>query len=295
MSLLDAQTLSRLGGLKLRARAVVEGVLSGLHKSPHQGQSVEFAEHKEYAPGDELKHLDWKAYGKFDRYYVKRFEHETNLRCTLVVDGSGSMGFGTTGLTKLEVARVLAATIGHVLLRQQDAAGVAIATKGQVVDVPARASASHLQVLLDTLEQRPAQGETDLGRTADYLAEKLPRRSLVCVFSDFLDDGPDGLKRLLALRARKHDVAIFHLVDPAELTFPYDDPTLFLSMEDDRRLEVNPREIKESYLEEFNRFLDETKATCTAADVDYLRVRTDEPLDAVLIRFLSRRAGGAPA
>ncbi len=292
MSLLDAQLLSRLGGLKVRARAVVEGVLSGLHKSPHQGQSVEFAEHKEYAPGDELKHLDWKAYGKFDRYYVKRFEHETNLRCTLVVDNSGSMGFGTAGLTKLEVARVLAATIAHLLLKQQDAAGVAIATKGKVIEVPPRSSASHLQVLFDALEQNPASGETDLAATADLLAEKLPRRSLVCVFSDFLDDGPDGLKRLLALRARKHDVAIFHLVDPAELTFPYEDPTLFLSMEDDRRLEVNPREIKDSYLEEFNRFLAETKAECTAADVDYQRVRTDEPLDQVVVRFLSRRVGG---
>lgn len=295
MSLLDAQTLSRLGGLKVRARAVVEGVLSGLHKSPHQGQSVEFAEHKEYAPGDELKHLDWKAYGKFDRYYVKRFEHETNLRCTLVVDGSGSMGFGSAGLTKLEVARVLAATLGHLLLRQQDAAGVTIATKAHVVEVPPRSSASHLQVLFEALETTEAKGETDLARTADLLAEKLPRRSLVCVFSDFLDDGPDGLKRLLALRARKHDLAIFHLVDPAELTFPYDDPTLFLSMEDDRRLEVNPREIKESYLEEFTRFLDETKATCTAADVDYVRVRTDEPLDKVLVKFLSQRTGGGAA
>ena len=292
MSLLDAQLLSRLGGLKVRARAVVEGVLSGLHKSPHQGQSVEFAEHKEYAPGDELKHLDWKAFGKFDRYYVKRFEHETNLRCTLVVDGSGSMGFGTTGLTKLDVARVLAATLAHLLLKQQDAAGIAIATKGRVVEVPPRASASHLQVLFDTLERHEATGETDLAATADLLAEKLPRRSLVCVFSDFLDDNGEALKRLLALRARKHDLALFHLVDPAELEFPYDDPTLFLSMEDPRQLEVNPREIKQSYLEEFGRFLDETKATCTAADVDYVRVRTDEPLDAVLVKFLSGRVGG---
>lgn len=292
MTLLDAQMLSRLGGLKVRARAVVEGVLSGLHKSPHQGQSVEFAEHKEYAPGDELRHLDWKAFGKFDRYYIKRYEHETNLRCTMVVDGSGSMGFGTTGLTKLDVARVLAATLGHLLLRQQDAAGIAIAIKGKVVEVPPRSAASHLQVMLETLEAHAATGETDLASTADLLAEKLPRRSLVCVFSDFLDDGPDGLKRLLALRARKHDLALFHIVDPAELTFPYDDPTLFLSMEDDRKLEVNPREIKASYLEEFTRFLDETKATCTAADVDYERVRTDEPLDKVLVRFLSRRTGG---
>lgn len=289
--LLDAQMLSRLTGVKVRARAVVEGVLSGLHKSPHQGQSVEFAEHKEYAPGDELKHLDWKAYGKFDRYYVKRYEHETNLRALMVVDASGSMAYGTTGLSKLDVAKVLAATLSHLLLRQQDGAGVALVAGGQFHEIPPRAAATHLQVLLDTLEAAKASGTTDLATAADTLAEKLPRRSLVCVFSDFFDDRADALKRILALRARKHDVAVFHLVDPAELTFPFDDPTLFLSMEDERRIEVNPREIKASYLEEFGRFLDEVKDSCTAADCDYERVHTDEPLDQVVLRWLARRGG----
>jgi uncharacterized protein (DUF58 family) len=289
--LLDAHTLSRLTGVKVRARAVVEGVLSGLHKSPHQGQSVEFAEHKEYAPGDELKHLDWKAYGKFDRYYVKRYEHETNLRALMVVDASGSMGYGTAGLSKLEVAKVLAATLAHLLVRQQDGAGVAIVAGGQLREIPPRAAAAHLSVLLDALEAARPAGATDLATAADTLAEKLPRRSLVCVFSDFFDDRPDALKRLLALRARKHDVAVFHLVDPAEVTFPFDDPTLFLSMEDERRIEVNPREIKQSYLEEFGRFLDAVKDACTAADCDYERVSTDEPLDGVLLRFLARRGG----
>jgi uncharacterized protein (DUF58 family) len=190
------------------------------------------------------------------------------------------------------VARILAATFAQLLLKQQDAAGVTIAAKGKVVEIPPRTSASHLQVLFDALEQHPPAGMTDLAATADLLAEKLPRRSLVCVFSDFFDDNGNALKRLLALRSRKHDLALFHLVDPAELTFPYDDPTLFLSMEDERRLEVNPREIKASYLEEFERFLEETRARCTAADADYERVRTDEALDRVMVRFLSRRIGG---
>jgi uncharacterized protein (DUF58 family) len=291
--LLDAATLSRLSGVKLRARAVVDGVLSGLHKSPHQGQSVEFAEHKDYAPGDELKHLDWKAYGKFDRYYVKRYEHETNLRAVMVVDTSGSMGFGSGALSKLEVAKVLAATFSHLLLRQQDAAGVTLVSGDRLHEVPARATATHLQVLLHELESATASGSTDLGRTADHLAEKLPRRSLVCVFSDFFDERADALKRLLALRARRHDVAVFQLVDPAELSFPYDDPTLFLSMEDGARLEVNPREIRDSYLEEFHRFLETTRTACTAADCDYQLVRTDEALDAVALRFLALREGRA--
>ena len=291
MSLLDATTLSRLSGVKVRARAVVEGVLSGLHKSPHQGQSVEFAEHKDYAPGDELKHLDWKAYGKFDRFYVKRFEHETNLRATMVIDTSGSMGFGTAGLSKLEVAKVLSATLAHLLIRQQDSAGVTLFSSVRTHEIPARSAATHLQVLLDELESAHPEGQTGLLEAADHLAEKLSRRSLVCVFSDFFDERPEALKRVLALRARKHDVALFHLVDPAELSFPWEDPTLFLSMEDEQKVEVNAREIRASYLEEFNRFLEQTRTAATSSDCDYERVRTDEPLDGVLLRFLARRGG----
>jgi uncharacterized protein (DUF58 family) len=289
---LDAATLGKLDGLKVRARAVVEGVLSGLHKSPHQGQSVEFAQHKEYAPGDELRHLDWKALARFDKYYIKRYEHETNLRAALVVDASGSMGYGSGAMTKLDVARTLAGALAYLLVRQQDAAGVSILQGNAVRDVPPRAAASHLNAVLDTLDAVKAQGTTNLFSASDHLAEKLPRRALVVAFSDLFDERQDSLQRLLALRARRHDVAVFHLVDPAELSFPFDDPTLFLSMEDDRRVEVHPREIRSSYLEEFGRFLVETKQACTAADVDYELVRTDEPLDKVLLRFLARRMGG---
>ncbi len=287
---LSPDMLARLDGLKVRARAVVEGVLSGLHKSPHQGQSVEFAEHKEYAPGDELRHLDWKALAKFDKYYIKRYEHETNLRALLVVDGSGSMGFGSGPLTKLEVARTLAAALAYLLIRQQDAAGVTL-LQPKLVEVPPRASAGHLNALLETLETAKAEGPTDLYAASEHLAERAPRRSLVVLFSDLFDDRAEALKRLLGLRARKHDVAVFHVLDPAELSFPYDDPTLFLSMEDEKKIEVNPREIKQSYLEEMGRFLVETKQACTAADVDYELVRTDMPLDTVLLRFLARRMG----
>ncbi|RKH59978.1 DUF58 domain-containing protein [Corallococcus aberystwythensis] len=289
MALLDAQTLSRLQGVKLRARAVMEGVLSGLHKSPHQGQSVEFAEHKEYAPGDELRHLDWKAYGKFDKYYVKRFEHETNLRSVMVVDASASMGYQSGAMSKLEVAKTLAGALSYLLVRQQDAAGLAVMVGGAFKDVPPRASAGHLNVLLDTLEHTQPKGPTDLGSAADHLAEVLPRRSTVIVLSDLLDERQEALKRVLALRQRKNDVAVFHLVDPAELTFPFDDPTLFLDMEGEGRIEVNPREIKQSYLEEFGAFLADVKAKCAEADVDYELVRTDERLDEVLLRFLGRR------
>lgn len=291
MTPLDGLNLSRLSGVKLRARAVMEGVLSGLHRSPHQGQSVEFAEHKEYAPGDELRHLDWKAYGKFDRYYVKRYEHETNLRAMLVVDGSASMGYKSGALSKLEVASTLAGALGYLLVRQQDAAGLSLLAGGRIQDVPARASAGHLNVVLDSLEKLTPSGGTDLFSAADHLAESLGRRALVVVFSDLFDDRGDALKRLLGLRARRMDMAIFHVLDPAELTFPFDDPTLFVSMEDERQIQVNPREIRESYLEEFNAFLENTKRQCAEADVEYQRVTTDAPLDEVLLKFLARRQG----
>jgi uncharacterized protein (DUF58 family) len=289
---LDAQTLSRLAGVKLRARAVMEGVLSGLHKSPHQGQSVEFAEHKEYAPGDELRHLDWKAYGKLDKYYVKRFEHETNLRAVMVVDGSASMGYRSGALSKLEVAVTLAGALSYLLIRQQDAAGLAVVSGQKVEDLPPRAAAGHLSTLLDAMDRIRPEGTTDLFHAADLLAEKLHRRSLVLVFSDLFDDRQDALRRILQLRGRKHDVAVFQILDPAELEFPFDDPTLFLSMEDDRRIEVNPREIKASYLEELGAFLESTRTLCAQNDVEYEQVRTDAPLDQVLLRFVARRQGG---
>ncbi len=174
--------------MKLRARAVVEGVLAGLHQSPHQGQSVEFAEHKEYAPGDDIRHIDWKAYGKFDRYYIKRFEHETNLRAFLVVDASASMGYRSGALSKLDVAKTLAAALAYLLVRQQDAAGLSISAGGQFAYIPPRASAGHLNTLLETLEKLEPKGATDLYGAADHLAERAPRRSFVAVFTDLLDD-----------------------------------------------------------------------------------------------------------
>ncbi len=289
MAILDVATLGRIGGLKLRVRAVVEGILSGLHKSPLQGQSVEFAEHKEYAPGDELRHLDWKAFGKFDRYYVKRFEHETNLRATMVIDASGSMGFGTGGLSKLDLAKTLAAALAHVLIHQQDSAGVTVLSAESPVTIPPRSAPTHLQTILEVLENSNADGGTDLVSALKMLAERLPRRSFVCIFSDLFDERAEVLRGITSLRSHKHEVAIFHLMDPAEITFPYDDPTLFTSMEDDANNEVNPRDIRDSYLQEIRSFLDKAKSACELAGCHYQLVRTDEALDEVLLRFIAHR------
>jgi uncharacterized protein (DUF58 family) len=207
------------------------------------------------------------------------------------VDASASMGYRTGTLSKLEVATTLAGALSYLLVRQQDAAGLTVLGGGGVGDIPPRSAAGHLMALLGTLEQLAPQGGTNLQQAADHLAERLPRRAMVVVFSDLFDETPDALRRILQLRARKHDVAVFQILDPAELEFPFDDPTLFLSMEDDRRLEVNAREIRESYLEELGTFLSQTKQLCVEADVDYQLVRTDEPLDAVLLGFLAKRQG----
>jgi uncharacterized protein (DUF58 family) len=293
VSLLDPKVLAKLGNTQLRARAVVEGLLSGLHRSPHQGQSVEFAEHKDYAPGDDLRHLDWKAWGKLDRYYVKRFEHETNLRAFLVLDASASMGYGGRDrLTKLAYAQTVAACLGYLSIRQQDAAGVVVARGKELGYLPPRAALGHLPAILNTLEAAAASGPTDLAAAADLVAEKAGRRAAVYVLSDLLDFAPGAMRRLADLRRMKHEVAIFHVLDPDELDFPFEDATRFEGLEGEPALEVDPRAIRASYLEEMAAFCADARRTCERADVEYEPVRTDAAMDRLLLRFLARREGG---
>ena len=290
-TLLDPAVLAKLGNLRLRVRAVTEGVLTGLHKSPHHGQSVEFAEHKEYSPGDEIRHIDWKAYAKFDKYYVKRFEQETNLRAYLVVDASGSMGYRSRpdALTKLEYASALAASLGYLLVRQQDAAGLVLVQGHVAGAIPPRASAGHVAPVVDALEAARAEGETNLAAAVDWVIEHAPRRATVVVFSDLFDREEKIVRRLAQLGRRKHEVTVFHVLDPAELEFPFDDPTLFLSMEDARSIEAHGRDVRKGYLELMRRWLDETRRAAAEADVDYALCPTDRPLDEVLVPFLARR------
>ncbi len=294
-SLLDPVVLAKLATLKLRVRAITEGVLSGLHKSPHHGQSVEFAEHKEYAPGDDVRRIDWKAYAKFDKYYVKRFEQETNLRAYLVVDASGSMGYrGADGrMTKLEYASALAASLAYLLVRQQDAAGLVVVDRDVVRTVAPRAAAHHLGAIVDTLAGLSPRGETRLASAVDFVVERAPRRSSVVVFSDLLDRDERVLRTLAQLRRRKHEVTVFHVLDPAELEFPFEDPTLFLSMEDARSVEAQGRDVRRGYLELVGHWLEETRRQSAEADFDYVLCRTDRPLDEVLVPFLARRERSA--
>ncbi|HET9598406.1 MAG TPA: DUF58 domain-containing protein [Anaeromyxobacteraceae bacterium] len=289
--LLDPEVIARLATLHLRVRAITEGVLSGLHKSPHHGQSVEFAEHKEYAPGDDVRRIDWKAYGKFDKYYVKQFEQETNLRAWLVVDGSGSMGYrGKEGrLSKLEWASAVAASLAYVLVRQGDAAGLVVVGDRVTRTIPPRAAAAHLPALVDALAELEPRGPTRLAAAVDHVLEHAPRRSTVIVLSDLFDADEKVLKKLSLLRRRKHEVTLFHVLDPAELEFPFEDPTLFLSMEDARQIEANGRDVRKGYLEVLGRWLEDVRRAAGESDLEHVLCRTDQPLDTVIVPFLARR------
>ena len=301
---LDPALLARLGPLQVRARKVMEGVLTGLHQSPSYGQSVEFVEHKEYAPGDEIKNIDWRAYAKLDKYYVKRFEMETNLKALLVIDGSGSMAYGRGAMTKLQYGAVCAGALAFLLARQGDQVALLLAgdpdpgsterlPSGVRAFLPFGASNAHVQEVLRRLDGTSGRGPTDLAGALDFAAEKVGRRGLVMVASDLFDATERSVPALKMLRGRRHDVLVLHLLDREELDFPFDDPTRFLSMEDERRIDAQPRQIRQSYLAELGRFLEETRRELTRADVDYVQVATDRAPDRVLLELLSRREGSA--
>jgi uncharacterized protein (DUF58 family) len=288
--LLDPATVVRLGGLRLRARHVMEGVLSGLHRSPHHGSSVEFAEYKEYAPGDEIKHIDWRAYARNDRYYVKQFEEETNLRAYMLLDVSGSMQFGSGEVTKLVYAQTLAASLAHLLLRQTDAVGLMCFDAAPTAFLPPSSRTRHLDDLLHTLEAPTKQGTaTSLQRALDMIAERVRRRSLVVVISDMLDTSAPAGHLLRVLRSRGMDVALFHIIDPDELTLPYEGLTQFEGLEGDGSLLVDPDDIRATYQGMFQAHLDEVAKTCAESQVDYHRVLTTTPFEQPLLDLLNSR------
>jgi uncharacterized protein (DUF58 family) len=288
---LDPQLLADIGSLAMRARVVADSALAGMHRSRHHGTSVEFAEHKEYSPGDNIRHLDWRAYARFDRDYIKRFEDESNLRALVLVDASGSMGYPEQSdrLPKLKYATTCAAAIAYVLARQGDAAGVATFSDRLQIEVPSRARRGHLQEILRVLDKLESGGKSNLLSAIDSLSEGLTRRSIVVVFSDLLDGGLDALAAMARLRARRHDVVLFHILDPDELEFPFEDSTMFEGMEDDRRIQIDARAIRTAYLEEVSRFLERAENSCRSSRVEYVRARTDQDPGPLLAGFLARR------
>jgi len=287
----DPRTLARLKGLRLRARQIVEGFVAGLHRSPQRGFSIEFAEHREYAPGDDLRYVDWKVLGRTDKLYSKQFEDETNLVCHLVLDASAGMAYQgpDSPLSKLDYAKCAAAALAWLVLEQQDAVGiVTFDAKIRKVLAPARGSA-HLRNVVRLLEATEPAGETAAGPVFHELAERFRTRGVVVLLSDLFDAPESVLAGLKHFHYRRHDVIAFHLLDRAEAEFPFDDPTRFRGLEQPIRIPVDARAIRRAYLDEFDRYVRELEAGCRQWSIDYERVETDRPLDEVLARYLTGR------
>ena len=292
---IDPAQLARLGSLPIKARVIVQGALSGMHRASLHGSSVEFAEHKEYTPGDELRHVDWKAYAKVDRYYVKQYEQESQLTIYLVLDGSASMAFSGGGISKLEYAGLSLAALAYLAIQQQDKVGL-LASGDRAVEtiVPPRARSTHLHDLLavmDTVMTKGGVGDESPAAALRRIAELARRRrALIVLASDLFDTEDETLGVLAQLRAQKHDVSVLHVLDPHETGFPYDGLTQFESLENQNKMLVNPIAIKKDYLERMKAFLERCRTTLSTAGVDYHFTTTDKPVEATLLDLLVARS-----
>ena len=287
---LDSGMLSRLAAVPLLARRPMVGGVSGRHTSPHRGSSVEFAEYRKYVPGDDLRRLDWRVYGRTDRNYVKEYEADTNLRLCLVVDSSGSMGYGSTGITRIEVARRLAGTLAFLACRQGDAVGISCVAESVVRNLPPRRNPAHLRLVLDALEEARPQGASRLPEVLHEIAETVRQRALVVILSDLFME-PEALAGALGhLRFRRHDVALFHLLDPQEIRFDFRRPTRFLDMEGGSPLFADPLDIAARYQQALSAWLGAIRSIVLEQGIDHAQVSLDEDCEKVLARFLVGRA-----
>jgi uncharacterized protein (DUF58 family) len=287
---LDPAILARLGTMELKARAVVEGFLAGLHRSPYKGFSVEFAEYRHYLPGDDLSAVDWKVYARTDRHYIKRFEEDTNLECHLLLDVSASMNYrGSAPMPKMEYGSVLAASLGYLMSRQRDATGLITFDDRIRYRMPAGARPAHLHALLLALERLAPGVKSHMARPLNQLAEALLKRSLVIVISDLLDDPVSVVRGLRHLRARGTDVSVFQLLDPDELTFPFRGATRFRDLEDAAEVSADPLTVRAGYLRELQTLTDIYRRELRTAGIDYIQLDTSQPLDRALTTYLSVR------
>ncbi len=290
---LDPKTLNKLSRLDIIARLVVEGFVTGLHRSPYHGFSVEFAEHREYVPGDDIKHIDWKVYARSDRYYIKQYEQETNLTASILVDGSESMKFkGDPELpSKLEYACYVAASLSYLILRQRDAVGLVTFDETIRRFIPPGSSPSHRNLILNALNTIEPRERTGIGAVLHTMAERVRRKGLVIIISDLLDDPATILAGLRHFRHRRHEVIVFHVLDHAERTFPYRNMTRFDGLEQQGFVTCDPGALRTAYLEELAQFTDELRHGCRADRIDYVPLDTSEPLDVALTSYLATRAG----
>jgi uncharacterized protein (DUF58 family) len=286
---LHPATIARISRLDLRARQVVEGFISGMHRSPFFGHSVEFVQHREYTPGDDIRHLDWKVWSKTDRFYIKQFEEETNLRSNIVLDVSESMHYGRGPLNKYEYACTVAACLGYLLLRQQDSVGLISFDSDVRQIVPARSQQTHIDALVKAMDVSRPREKTDIEKILRRVTESISSRGMIVIVSDLLVDRGPLLRGLEMLCHRRHDILLFHVMDDDELTFPFAGTTRFEGMEEMPNLVCDPRALRDGYIEALEEYLVEVRRGCTRLGIDYALVRTGEYLDAVLARFLHHR------
>jgi uncharacterized protein (DUF58 family) len=289
--LLNPRTLAAIEGLELRAQRIVEGYVAGLHRSPYRGFSNEFAEHREYAPGDDLRYVDWKVFGKSDRFYLKQFEEETNLICYLLLDTSESMQYQGPGspISKFAYAQTAAAALAYLVLHQHDAVGLTTFDNEIRQLIRPSSNPTQLKQLLGVMEQTTAARKTSTGPIFHDLAERLARRGIVVILSDLFDDVESMLAGLKHFRHRRHDVILLHILDPAELDFPFQHVTMFKGLEALGEVVTEPRSLRIAYQKEIGSFIKRVRTGCRAHQIDYLNIRTDQPVDEVLTTFLSAR------
>ena len=286
---LDPEVLQGISRLDLKARLIVEGFVSGLHRSPFRGFSVEFAEHREYVPGDDVRHVDWKVYGKSDRFYIKQYEEETNLRAWIFVDVSESMEYGSGALSKIEYARTVAASLAYLIVRQRDAVGLCLFEQEVRRILPPASSTGHLSALVRALAETPTGGHTALGDVVHRTAEQLGGRGIIIIISDLLDETDSVLRAVRRLRHANHEVVLFHLLDRNERTFPFQRSTLFEGLEGYADITADPPALRQAYLQELDQFVRTLRRGCLGDQVDFVDLDTHQHLDVALSRYLASR------
>jgi uncharacterized protein (DUF58 family) len=290
---LDAKTLTKIDKLSLKAKYVVEGFISGMHRSPYRGFSVEFAEHRGYVPGDDIKHIDWRVYGKSERYYIKQYEEETNLVTHVLLDCSESMAYGSPAaadkLSKLEYGKLITAALSYFVLGQSDAVAVGLFDKAIKEYIEYSTREVHVHRICDALENLEPEKKTDIGEIMLRFGERIKRRGIVVVISDFFDDVDRILEGIQQLRYAGNEVVMVHLLDEYELSFPFEGLVQFKGLEETGEVLCHPRMLKKHYMEELNAYLARMRSACRRNDVDYLQVNTRTPVDVTLTAYLASR------
>lgn len=287
---LDPKNVAALKNLELRAKLVVEGFITGLHKSPYHGFSVEFSEHRAYRPGDEIRHIDWQVYGRSNKYYVKQFEEETNLRCTLVIDSSASMNFSSgDNISKFDYAIYLASSLAYLMNQQRDAVGMAVFNEEVVDFMPPRSKKSYMSQIVRKLSEIEPSKRTGMSAALDKLAERVKRRGLVIIFSDLFDDTESVSNALKHFRHKNHEVIVFHILDPRELDFNFKSGSTFVDLETDEKILTQPQQLKKAYAEKIDEYINSLKEICYKQNVDYHLTKTNEPFDKALLNYLAKR------